>query len=380
MKQDSPRSFAISPFRALVALAGAALLAACSSGLPPITSCEPGNGLIPDCRFQNPEDLVPSPAGQFILVSQYGDMEGGRPGSLVALTPPNGSIETLFPAADRVQPAPGWGDASCPPPDAALFAPHGIDIERLDSGPNAGIDAFYVVNHGGRESVEMFEVQEGPESIELTWRGCVLAPQDGYFNDLVVMRNGDFRVSQMFPRHANVLWAALRMQFSGHAPGHAYHWSTAGGFERLPGTDAKFANGLEKSADERYLYVNSYFGNEVIKVDTTTGTRVGSVSVASPDNLSWSPTGELLAASHHASLRDTLACQGLETGSCPFRFEIVAIDTERLVSRVLIDQQGPPMGAATVALPFGNAVYLGTFAGDRIVRADAAILAPAAQD
>jgi hypothetical protein len=184
----------------------------------------------------------------------------------------------------------------------------------------------------------------------------------------------------MFPRHANVLWAALRMQFSAHAPGHAYHWSTAGGFERLPGTDAKFANGLEKSADERYLYVNSYFGNEVIKVDTTTGTRVGSVSVASPDNLSWSPTGELLAASHHASLRETLACQGLETGSCPFRFEIVAIDTERLVSRVLIDQQGPPMGAATIALPFGNAVYLGTFAGDRIVRADAAILAPAAQD
>jgi hypothetical protein len=33
------------------------------------------------------------------------------------------------------------------------------------------------------------------------------------------------------------------------------------------------------------------------------------------------------------------------------------------------------MGAATVALPFGDAVYLGTFAGDRIARVDASILA-----
>ena len=357
--------------RSLASLALVLLLSACG-GTPPITSCEPGNGITPDCRFQNPEDLVPSPAGGFILVSQYGDMAGGRPGSLVAYAPTTGAITPLFPRADRVRPTRGWGEVDCPAPQSEVFGPHGIDIEQLVTGEHV----LYVVNHGGRESVEMFEVLEHDGVVEALWRGCVMAPPDGYFNDLVVLRSGEFRVSQMFPREANVLWTALRMQIGRHAPGFAYHWSPANGFERLPGSEAKFANGLEQSADERYLYVNSYFGDEVIKVDTETGTRVGSAQVASPDNLAWSPTGELLVASHHGGLGGTLACQDLERGNCGFRFQIVAVDPDTLETRVLMDQEGAPMGAATVALPFGDAVYLGTFAGDRIARVDASILAP----
>jgi hypothetical protein len=358
------------------ALVLAAELAGCGGGAPPITSCEPVDGITPDCRFQNPEDLVSSPAGGFIIVSQYGDLAGGRPGSLVAYTGTDhgtgGFVTPLFPAADRVQPATGWGEVDCPPPDPDRFAPHGIDIEQLVTGEHA----LYVVNHGGRESVEMFEVLEHGGAIEAVWRGCVIAPEEGYFNDLVVLRSGEFRVSQMFPRGANTIWTVIRIQAMGYVPGFVYHWSPANGFERLPGTDAQFANGVEKSADERFLYVNDYFGNQVIKVDTETGARVGAVAVAAPDNLSWSPTGELLAASHHGGISSTLGCNDLESGSCGFRFQIVAIDPEALTSRVLLDREGAPMGAATVALPFHDAVYLGTFAGDRIARVDAAMLAP----
>ncbi|MBX3706780.1 MAG: hypothetical protein KF911_09085 [Pseudomonadales bacterium] len=356
--------------RSAAVLLTAGWLAACSGGTPPILGCEAGDGIEPDCRFQNPEDLVASPAGAFILVSQFGDMEGHRPGSLVALDPASGDIRPLYPEPRNEAPTPGWGHPDCGPPDTGRFAPHGIDLKRLDSGT----DALYVVNHGGRESVEMFEVREDDDALELVWRGCVVAPDDGYFNDVLVLANGDFRVSQMFPRGANVLWTALRMQLTGYAPGHALHWSPARGFEYIPGTDAKFANGLAQSPDERFLYVNSYFGNEVIKVDTQTGTRIGSVAVPSPDNLSWSPTGELLAAGHLASITETLGCQDLATGSCGFRFQIVAIDTEALTGRVVLDHAGPPMGAATVALPFGEHVYLGTFAGDRIARVPAAVL------
>ncbi|MFU8817175.1 MAG: hypothetical protein ACNA7W_17650 [Pseudomonadales bacterium] len=359
----------VGQFPLLAGVLALPLLAACG-GAPLITSCEAAHGITPDCRFQNPEDLVVSPQGQFILVSQMGDMEGHVPGDLVALAPATGEIRPLFPGADRVQPAEGWGDAACPPPE--IFSPHGIDLEQLESGAHA----LYVINHGGRESVEMFEVLEDEQGVELLWRGCVLAPEHGYFNDLVVLQNGDFWVSQMFPRDANVTWAALRMQFTGYAPGYAYHWSPAGGFARLPGTDAKFANGIEKSADERYVFLNSYFGDELIKVDTATGTRLGSVAVASPDNLTWSPTGELLVASHHASIPEMLACTEIDAGSCGFRFQIVAVNPDTLDARVLLDHEGPPMGAATVALPFEDSVYLGTFAGDRIARVSAEILAP----
>lgn len=362
--------------RALVLLLTTAVLGACSAGTPPITGCEPGAGITPDCRFQNPEDLVASPSGNFVLVSQFGDLEGGRPGSLVSFDPATGAIANLFPDGSVERPGEDglWGDSACPPPPGDVFSPHGIDIERLDDGRQA----LYVINHGGRESVEMFEVHDDGAAVALHWRGCVLAPEHGYFNDLVVLRDGTFWVSQMFPRDANLIWALLRMQVFGHTPGFAYHWDPESGFSEIPGTRVKFGNGVEKSADERFLYLNSYLGNAVVKVDVTTGERIGEARVSNPDNLSWSPTGELLAASHLGTLADTMACQGLEEGSCAFRFQIVAIDPATLSTRVLLDHQSAPMGAATVALPLGDSVFLGTFAGDRIARVSADILQPAA--
>ena len=336
--------------------------AGCSPDQPPIDTCEPGDGLIPDCRYRNPEDLVPAPGDREIIVSQFGGMAGEADGSLVALRPADGRIRTLYPGPET-SPArqDGWGDPACPPP--AAFSPHGIDIERLDDGRHA----LYVVNHGGRESVEMFEVTPGSD-VSLTWRGCVEAPEDGYFNDLVVLEDGGFWVSHMYPRDANLLWTVLRMQVTGHAPGLVYRWQPDGGFEPIAGTAARFANGVEKSADERYLYLNSYLGSRVLKVDVARGEVVASAEVSSPDNLAWDD-GTLLAASHLASLADSMSCQALESGSCGFRFQIVAIDPEDMSTRVILDHAGPPMGGATVALPFDGALYLGTFAGDRIARA-----------
>jgi hypothetical protein len=346
------------------------LLGACG-GAPAITTCEAGAGLTPDCRYQNPEDLAVSPLGNFLLISQMGGMDGERPGNLVSFEPASGAIRVLYPHAEAHHPVAGWGDAACRPP--TVFAPHGIHLERLDNGA----DALYVINHGGRESVEMFEVLEFGTEIELLWRGCVVAPDHGYFNDLVVLRNGDFWASQMFPRNANLIWTSLRMMFLGHTLGYAYHWSPERGFQALPGTETKFANGIEKSADERTVFLNSYFGGEVIKVDVATGERLGSTPVPAPDNLSWSPTGELLVAGHLGTIRETLACADLPEGSCGFGFQIVAVDPATMVGRLLLEHGGPPMGAVTVAVPFGDSVYLGTFAGDRIAQVDASILAPA---
>lgn len=341
-------------------LAALALLtgAGCSADNPPIQTCEPADGIVPDCRFHNPEDLVPAPNGDEIIVSQFGGMAGEETGSLVALRPADGTVRQLFPGAAADQ---AWGDADCPPPPEN-FSPHGIDIEQLADGGQA----LYVVNHGGRESVEMFEVLPG-ERTTLTWRGCVVAPESGYFNDVVVLRDGGFWVSHMYPRDANVLWALLRMQLTGYKPGFVYSWTPAAGFSPLPGTEAAFANGIEKSADERVVFLNSYFGSAVLKIDAASGELLGRAEVSSPDNLAWHGD-RLLAASHLAGLADMTSCQGLEDGSCGFRFQIVAVDPDTMATEVLLDHAGPPMGGATVALPFADSLYLGTFAGDRIAR------------
>ena len=146
----------------LLALAAALTLGAgCSSDLSPILGCEPGFGIDVDCQFQNPEDLALAPDGR-ILVSQFGDMEGARPGSLAAYDPASRTLTPLFPSnGNNADPAAGeWGDPACAAPDASSFSPHGIDVEtRVD-----GRHALAVVNHGGRESVELFELFEDGSS------------------------------------------------------------------------------------------------------------------------------------------------------------------------------------------------------------------------
>ena len=150
-----------------------------------------------DCQFQNPEDLALAPDGR-ILVSQFGDMEGARPGSLAAYDPAARSLAVLFPSPDTApdaRPRPSGATPACPPPDAGLFSPHGIDIETRADGRHA----LAVINHGGRESVELFEMFEDGG---IAWRGCAVAPEEGFFNDVVLLRDGSSGRRRCSPRGA----------------------------------------------------------------------------------------------------------------------------------------------------------------------------------
>ena len=96
-----------------------------------------------------------------------------------------------------------------------------------------------------------------------------------------------------------------------------------------------------------------------------------SVELAHPDNLTWTSDGRLLVASLRGATRELLSCNGLERGSCPIPFAIVALDPKTMETQVLY-QGGPgtPSGAGTVGLEVDGGLLIGTFAGDRIVRVD----------
>lgn len=340
----------------LAVLAVAALALGCrgESELTPVLGCEAAAGIEVDCQFQNPEDLAPSPDGR-ILVSQFGGMEGNQAGNLAIYDPATRSLEVLFPNAAPLESS--WGDPACAPPDLKAFSPHGIDIQRRDDGRHQ----LAVVNHGGRESVELFEVA-GDGS--LVWRGCVEGPDEAYFNDVVVLRSGGFWVTQMFPRDAGVL--ALIQSRLGIDTGWVYAWTPEAGFSKLPGTDAPFPNGLEKSEDERYAYIDTYATAGVLKVDVTRGEVVASYAVDNVDNSTWGEDGRLLVAAHTGGLNEMLACQELEEGACGMPFAILSLDPEDLSAEVRLVHQGAPMGGATVALELDGVIYLGSFRGDRI--------------
>ncbi len=349
-------------------------VAACAGdpGHTPILTCEAAAGIEPDCRFGNPEDIVVAPRGRQLIVSQMASPDGSRAGNLIALEPPAGAIEVLFPSDDAsAEPTPDWGDSDCPRFDnPQAIAPHGIDIEQRDDGRHE----LFVVNHGERESVELFEVIDDGSAVKLQYRGCVLAQGDMQFNDVVGHADGSFWVSHTYSHGMNITLGVLRMQWTSYAPGKVYAWSHSGGYREIGGSAAKYANGVEKSEDGSVLYVNSYFGDEVIKVNVADGERIGSVSVPSPDNLSWSPSGELLVAGHDATFAETMKCLELTEGNCGIRFVVAAIDTNAMTARTIIENVGAPMGAATVAVAHGEYVYLGTFSGDRIARVSSDLL------
>jgi sugar lactone lactonase YvrE len=337
-----------------LALLAFAAVACGESELTPVLGCEPAAGIEVDCQFQNPEDLAPSPDGR-LLVSQYGGMQDRGPGSLAIYDPATRTLEVLFPNAEPF--ASGWGDPDCEPPDPALFSPHGLDIERRDDGRHQ----LAVVNHGGRESVELFELAADGR---LSWRGCALGPEGAYFNDVVVLRSGGFWVTQMFP-HGSDLWGPIRARL-GFDTGWVYAWAPGAGFSKLPGTDAPFPNGLEKSADERYAYINTYATVGVLKVDVVSGERVASRPLDNLDNSTWASDGRLLVVSHVADLTEMVACQAIEQGACGMPFAVFALDPDDLEAELRLEHRGAPMGGVTVALEHEGVLYLGTFAGDRL--------------
>jgi hypothetical protein len=342
--------------------------AACGASLEPVTACEPVGSARPVCGFQNPEDLEPLPDGKSLLVSEFGSMEGGRSGAIARLDLASEARSVLYRGGDGGSVAPGWGDPACPGPPPPELSPHGIHLSRRPDGALQ----LLVVNHGGRESVELFEVQGSPSGWTVAWRGCAVAPDGSWLNDVVALPEGGFLATQMMPRRGRLgqVLEYLKAGAFGMRTGSALGWDASRGFAPQPGTETTFPNGIALSADGRTIFLNSSIGGKVHRIDRATGALQGSAEVAGPDNSSWAPDGRLLVASFTGPLWETLRCDGIERGACPVAFEIVAVDPETLATETIYRGGGAPMGAGTVGVRVGDELFVGSFAGDRILRVD----------
>ena len=346
-----------------LALATLALVG-CAPDHPIVMECADAQGIHAICGMQNPEDLALLPDGRTVVVSQFGLMDGSQAGNLAFFDLDRETVEIAYAGGTTAArlPTAGWGDPECPGPPDADFSPHGIDLAPRPDGRLR----LLVVNHGGRESIEFFEVTATPAGPELSWRGCVIPPGEAYLNDVVSLPDGGLLATHMFPRGGEAL--GLLRGALGMDTGHVLEWRAGGRWREVAGSEAPFPNGIELSEDGRSIYLNAYMADEVRRIDRESGEVLGVARVSSPDNSSWGPDGRLLVASHLGGLRDQTACYGLVEGACPMRFRIVAVDPESMATETLIEHAGPPMGAGTIALDLGDELLIGTFAGDRMIR------------
>lgn len=342
-----------------------ATLATSSSAAGPILECKAKDNARPICIFTNPEDMVPLPGDQALIIGEYGSSSEDHSGELVLFVLESEERRTLFrggdsPAAARA----GWGDPSCTTPPTRAFNAHGIDLVRRTDGTLQ----LFVIQHAGREAIESFEVLGHGADWQVVWRGCIPAPENASLNEVVGLPDGSLYTTKM-----SSLDGAL--DFEGGMPtkptGHAFSWSAVRGFRKIPGTDGIMPNGIETSPDGRFVYMNASGDSSIRKVEVATGRELGRAPVSSPDNVTWTPDGKRLLIASLTGLdpTDFSLCQDMKRGACGIPFEIVAVDAETMQPiGPIYTSDGPPMGAGTVGLQVGNELFIGSFKGDRILR------------
>ena len=325
--------------------------------------CEGVGELKPICDFKSPEDIEVIPQTKTLLVSQFGGIgvSGGLgAGSLAAYNTETKVKTELFPL-NAVAGVGNWGEKDCKFPGAE-FSPHGIHLSKRDSGRLQ----LLVVNHGGRESVEFFEVLMEEGAPRLSWRGCVEFPKTAFLNDVVALPDLGFVVSHMFTRGSV---KAQQIALRGKGSGYVYQWYPRLGIQAVPGTYGALPNGLQVSKDGQYLFINMYTGGGIRKVELATGKVAGRAYMRRPDNSSWLPDGRLLVASHVGNPITSQECSDHTIRYCGLAFKLIAVDPKTMKQEVIFENEGAPMGSATVGVLLGTTLYMGSFIGDRILTA-----------
>ena len=232
------------------------------------------------------------------------------------------------------------------------------------------VNTWLVVNHGERESIEFFEVLPARDSPPvLQWRGCVETPSKAMFNDVVALPDGGYLATDP----SGGRWVRTRTLLGklGLKVGRVYRWRPGSGHEPVPNTAMRDPNGIARDPSGDAFYVNEYLADEVRKQDLVTGELLARVEVRQPDNSNWSADGSLWVASHDASLL-TLA-QAL--GDAPatrnrIPFAILGVDPDTMQAVELFADDGTALGGGTAAVEVGDAMYIGAFRGDRLLRVE----------
>jgi hypothetical protein len=339
---------------ATVAFAAGAIAAAAQS-----PACAPSGGLTFICGVANPEDLVLVPNTRWMLTS------GMAPGSGLHLVDTRAkTVKTLYAVGAANQRADRTKYANCPGPlDPKQALLHGLSLRSATGGRYT----IYATNHGGRESVEVFELDASGAAPTATWVGCVLAPGKMSFNSVAAFSDGTVVATVLITPDKTFADA-----FAQRITGVVMQWTPGTpAFVALPGTELSANNGIETSPDDREFYVASTTTKRIIafaRNNTSKPLRVAQLKEFGPDNVRWTADNRLITA---GMLDNEPACGGApkdEAGiRCPRGYVVVTIDPKTMaVTEIARGPATPSFTGTAIAMVAGNEVWLGSFNADRL--------------
>jgi hypothetical protein len=316
------------------------------------------------CGPASAEDLVLIPDTKWIVASGFA---GGV--SLYLVDSEQKTWSNFYPASEPRARQNMKVYGACPgSPNPNGFVAHGLNIRPGSDGHST----LYVVGHGEREAVEVFDVDASGDVPVLTWTGCILTPDSMVANSVASFTDGSL-VATIPLQTGRLINEAL----AGSSTGAVYEWSPGdAGFTMIEGTEMPYGNGIEVSADGQEFYVASSGLRKVLAFSNSNPTRLLRSSEefsVIPDNLHMGGDGNLITAG--LALKDavcgdvqmSLEFDLAEFASCPRAFTVLSVDPQSMQESVLATSPAQKyFSNITMALEVGDELWIGTFAGDRI--------------
>jgi hypothetical protein len=325
---------------AAAALMLAPLAAQSQFAAPP--PCEPGDGFI--CGQQGPEDLV-ALGTDWAVASAYSGS-----GGVTFIRLGDRLSYTAYPSATATEQLDAETYPDCPgPPQADDFKTHGVYV----APGSRAVHTLFVVGHGARESIEVFEVDTRPDLPAVTWIGCAIAPDPIGLNSVRGLDDGGFITTNFLPRNM-----PMQELMGGKENGELWEWHTDSGWQKIPGSEASGANGVELSDDGETIYVAGWGSRSFFRLSRgTTPVERDEIPLGFfVDNIHWARDGRLLAAG-----------QVDQNGRAGQDWLVVKIDPDTLEVETVYEQpSNASFGAGTVALEVGDELWIGSYRGDRI--------------
>jgi hypothetical protein len=309
------------------------------------------------CGLKNPEDMIRLEGTRWALVSRLG-RDAEAPGGFSVVDLESQTARVLIP--DVSKPAVAMY-SDCPKaPVASDLITHGLDARQLGHGTME----VFAVNHGGRESIEVFELHMDGQGPRLTWKGCVMLPAEISANAVAALPDG-VAVSSFGTSGDRGTEELL----AGRPSGFVSRWTLKKGWVHVAGSEFGGDNGVTAAPDGSGLYINDWNDGTLRIVPLRKGVTPATIKLGNfhPDNVHFLPDGNLLIAGQVGDARDVMACATQST--CSVGSMIVVVDPRRRA--VLLQYKVAPtrtFGAAATALRYGNYYWLSSFRGDRIVR------------
>ena len=297
--------------------------------------CVPGEGYV--CGQQGPEDLV-AMGPDWAVASAYAGT-----GGVTLIRIRDRMSMTAYPAESAKEQLDATIYPDCPGPPRGAFTTHGVYVAS-GAGP---VYKLFVVGHGARESIEVFDVDTSGALPAMTWIGCAIAPDPIGLNSVRGLPGGGFLTTNFLPRNQQ-----MQTLVAGEPNGELWEWHTASGWQKVPGSEASGANGVELSDNGETIYIAAWGSQSFIRLsrgvnppvreEIPLGFRI--------DNIHWARDGRLMGV-----------------GQVNQDWQVVLIDPETLeVEQIFAQPANAAFGGGTVALEVEDTLWVGSYRGDRI--------------